>query len=1841
MKNIKIGIKLDKSGFQKELNNLLKNDYDIKLDSSNFKNTINELNKEISKITKNGISISTTVDEKGITSVNKYKDSVSQVTTEVKRNGQTVKQTVTENIAQFEKMKNQLQTKLSGVVGSEFVDSDLVSKLQGQLNSLDTKSSVQEFNELKSAIDNIVKSNEDLQKLAEQMANLREKSQIRVDNENSNWQLNQAKAINKALEEQYALQQKLDQQAQKAENNLNNLRNQLQSKLTTASNNSFIDTSVIDKLQTKLNSINTNTPEKEINELKSAINNLSSSDSGIVRIQNTLVKLQERISEIKKDKLDLINTTEINELKSAENEVKRLGDMLKSLQSGNVIDGKAISNQINVANNSVRTLEKSFDDLDNTTGKLSSTMKDIFSYALGGSAFYAFMNSIKSAVDTTIELDSAMRDLKRVTEETDSTYSKFMKTANQTAIELGTTTSGAIEATTRFSQLGYSFDEASESLSKYALILSNVADMSASDASSAIVSVLKGFQLETEDVSRIVDVINQAGNKFALDSNSLAEGLRIGAANLSIAGNDLEQASAMIIAGTEVMQDSDTVANGLKTIGMRLRGVSEDGEELNASLGELVKNLTGVDLTDANGEFRSTYDILIDISKVFDTLNSKEQALLLEEIAGKNRSNVLSAILQNAEQLENAYDALKDSAGSANAEQEAYMDSLEGKLNALKESFTGVSMQMIDSDMFKGLIDGATLGVTAVSKLMETFGSFPTVVTGVTGAVTILNKSFRENLEIVAATIPGIGALQDKANSYIATLNGQIQAIKLDISEKKKSIDTNISNGESTEILSKQVLGLQKQLTSATIASVSTKVAMIALQTVMTSMISFGISMLISGFTKLVDSMITTKDELKELNTEFANTYGDDKINSVDALVGKYQTLREELSTLKEGTAEYNTKQSELKTLLDEICQIYPDAITFINSDTQAKELNIGATQRLIDKDKELLEARANEVTSKNNINDVSDIEELIKSYEEAKEKVKEYNDLKAKGETSIYDNGRKVSLDGALKTAADDMEEYEEVINSLLPALKTLEEVNPSLKGSYELLSQAINNTTNEMNGVSETSDELNNSDKNAWLEDMKKKAEEAESSIKGLNDTLSGLKDTNEIIQQAIDEFNEYGELTEDTFDNILSNGTPEMIAALGDANTFLETYNRLLAEGTAEADAQRKAIIENANAILGVGDAMASVVDQNAENYSIDLQNQANATDTKLKNSIMYADQSGKAVANSVDQNGKNYTIDSENLRGSIRNKLGYADDFVNGVMEGIATFVTNAGQNYVRDSDNFVQNTNVKIKAMERLQETLDAFSTNRIEFGGGRGILNPPDDITINKTGGMLPGNYAYSSGGYVGGSAGKVSSSVGYGANSSSGSASGTNSTTSSNSETQKEVANMEKIEDRYYDLTNAIEDYNNEIEKNKLLQENASDSEKIELMKEEIALYEKQKEAIQALINEQKKEAEELKNSLSSQGVKFDANGDISNYNDILEAKVKWANSLSGDAKEQAIAQVEALAEAMERYTDLVQDSIPEQEKEWLSLMNTIADVKEEMKDIYKEQLSLVASKEQEIAELVEYYAQKQYEAKKEKVEKELELERERLEGIKKSLQEEKDLYNDNIEEEDYEASLAEERSKLAEIQAEIDRLSLDNSAAGQAKLQQALKEYEEQQKLISDMIKEHQQQVTNDRFDDEMDKVDEELEATEEEFENLLEKLEEELEEFLSPENLNKIIEEGLKTGMITVGDEVLNVQEAMAEMLKETEVGFVNVVTQTSEWIEALKEVQTIYENLSGVMADAGISSADLPSGKSRSVSVTTGDLIINGSVDEDILKQIQEMMDQQAEEIYENISNQLTY
>lgn len=1565
-KQIRISAKLDKSGFQKELDKLLKKEYEINLNNNSFKSIINELSKNT------------------------------------------------------EKIKTQLKN-----VGDRSFDG---------------------------AIKSAEKSMVVFEKLGETIGNLNEKSQLRIKSDFYTSELKQAQAVNKALEDQYKNQQ-----------NLNNLKENLSKKLSLSSSNSLIDDSVIAKLQNRLNSLTTDNSQKEINELKSAINNLSSTEGNIVRVQQAILKIEDKISSLKNTKIDLINSADLSEIKVAENELEKLKATLDSLKSGEVINGKVISNQINNANNSVRTLSNSFSDLNSSGGRLSSTMQEMFAFAIGGTGIYAIIDGFKNASEVVRTLDESMISLKKVTDETDATYNKFLKSMHNVALELGTQSNAMVDATTNWAKTGETLEDAAK-LAESTVLLTKVGDIDdVNTAQSYMVGILKSFNIEAEKSITLIDKYNNLSNNMATETRDLGAGMNIAANSLAVAGNSLDEALALMAAGSATTQQSgETIGNALKTISLRISEFKDEDGELIPKLAEDFKRL-GVETVDSAGQIRSTFDILKDIGKVYKDLSRNEQLSLSESIGGKHQANIVASILSQVEELERAYDLASDSAGSALQEFETYKQGIQYSVDQLKEQINGLYTTFVNSDFLKGMTDNISGAIGLFNSLTNTLGSFPTTVMVATGAMTIFNKSFRENMQVITSAIPIIGNLQDKYSSYVSNLDKNIVKLKEDINTKKTAISTNIQAGKSTQKLSQEVIGLQTQLTMATVKTTTLKVAMVALQTVASSLISLGISLVISGLSKLIDKAITTKSELKELNEEFANMTNVGDSSELQNLINKYKNLQDSIKNIAPDTEEFANAQDELASITEEICGIFPQASTYIDAETGAKKLNLAETEKLIEAEKTLYEAKANQVMAKNKVHNIDDVKEIAEGYKEAIDSVNKYNEMISNGERSIFKGGTKVNIDGVLGKAIEEVEDYKTKIESLLPALKNLEETNPNLKGSYDLLYEAmygvkeiaedLGDTISDIDGGEQSGEIANLSELYESLgysvDDAKKKIEElnntsvdgqASQIVADSTEAYNESKNKVQELKETLEELNEEQAVSSkliselaNTYPDIMKLGSS--IYDLGSVQEFLNSQIESQAEIQATAYENMIAydnayyenkIKNNEEFMAAMNDSINAFVGMNNSGYEIDFNNYSNLNE--LKNGVLkqFEGLSAESINSIIDMYVKSYTFDGNNFADLQSMKQGYLNKLIPVIANWISTFTGVNADGYTQDLSQFNDLTEMKAYAISQLSakmaelqsqwwDTIDSYNSAvqeayskadeaealRMESHALRKVESTRRQMnqisagisTIDKVFGGLQANLNKYEANFTGSNfnAGSVGSS---GSNSNKG---------SSKKDTEKQVADLEDLTDRYYDLEDAITDYSNALSFNKLLQNNAKDKEKINLMKQEIELYKKQADAVKKLNDEQKREASELKSYLSKQGVTFDSSGDISNYNSVMSSWVNWANSLSGEAKENAINSTKALEESLKRYDELVNNLIPKQEQEWQSLQNSISDVNDSIKELYEDQLNLVASQEKEIADMIEYYANKKTEAKKEAVQKELDLEKKRLEGLKKSLSEEK----------------------------------------------------------------------------------------------------------------------------------------------------------------------------------------------------------------------------------------------
>lgn len=414
-------------------------------------------------------------------------------------------------------------------------------------------------------------------------------------------------------------------------------------------------------------------------------------------------------------------------------------------------------------------LKKYIQDTGLETDKLSVKFKKLFGTNLASQLASQAINELRQGLQqvyqNVVDIDSAMTELKKVTDETSGTYSKFLSEAGDRAKNLGVSISDVVNATADFARLGYNLEEATQ-ISDSAVMFKQVGDgvQSMDDATSDIISAMKAFNIEADKSLTITDRYNEVGNSFSITSAGVAEALKRSASSLHTAGNDIDQSIGMIVAANDVVQDPDSVGAGLRVIALRIRGATSElesmGEETDtvvkstAKLQAEIKAISGVNILEAdNATFKSTYQIMDELSAKWSQLSDIQKATLTDKIAGKNRANIFSSMMENWEDARKAMETSKNSAGSATKELDTYLNSIEGKLSRFQATFQSFSSDVLDSGLVKRFIDMGTAALDFADGLVKAGDAMPTILTALSAVASMTNTKAGENMPFYATGI--------------------------------------------------------------------------------------------------------------------------------------------------------------------------------------------------------------------------------------------------------------------------------------------------------------------------------------------------------------------------------------------------------------------------------------------------------------------------------------------------------------------------------------------------------------------------------------------------------------------------------------------------------------------------------------------------------------------------------------------------------------------------------------------------------------------------------------------------------------------------------------------------------------------------------------------------------------------------------------------------------------------------------------------------------------------------------------------------------------------------------
>ncbi|GAA6278454.1 phage tail tape measure protein [Enterocloster bolteae] len=561
-------------------------------------------------------------------------------------------------------------------------------------------------------------------------------------------------------------------------------------------------------------------------------------------------------------------------------------------------------------------------------------------------------------------LDDSMTSLYKVADEIRSRddFPAYLDKAIVKAKQLSVETKSLISSVTDWKKIGFGLG-LSEELAEVSTKLEKTGDMSIEKSTSTLISTLQAFKeidgLTEEQYSEralaIADKINHISNTRSIDAEGISDALQNSVATLQEANNDLNQSIALISAGNKIFQSPSEVGNMIKIVSMRLRGVSEDGEEAEesvAKLRDIILNLTNdkVDIMLDENTFKSTYDILLEISKVYDSLSDKSQALLLEKISGKQRGASTAALLQNMSEAEAIYQDALNSTGSVNKEFERYQESASAAVIRFKETLVDTYTSILSGDMIKGAADTGS----AILELANKFNLLQSSIIGITavGAVKGITAigtaclSSAKQMSALGDAINRVNSLPSDGKARTAVLKsiGEETRGLTDKQNKLLLSNKNLETSDRMDILAGQgvikskreeklaTLGLTQATDAQTAANVKATTSTFSLKAAVTGLGAsmkaiwqsnkLGISLmaasvLVGAFVSQYQKYRQELEETRQKNIEAAD--------SASAQVNKLKDLYNQYINLTSITNRTTSQEQELQKAVEDITAVLGD----------------------------------------------------------------------------------------------------------------------------------------------------------------------------------------------------------------------------------------------------------------------------------------------------------------------------------------------------------------------------------------------------------------------------------------------------------------------------------------------------------------------------------------------------------------------------------------------------------------------------------------------------------------------------------------------------------------------------------------------------------------------------------------------------------------------------------------------------------------------------------------------------------------------------------------------------
>jgi hypothetical protein len=1453
--------------------------------------------------------------------------------------------------------------------------------------------------------------------------------------------------------------------------------NQLKAKINTQNDASFTldlqkQNEYLDKAISKLN------------QYKQDINNHATNMGGDTNTQNqTILKIDEQISKI-------------NQLREANN-----------------LLGSAEKNRIN---ESISGLKSETNALTEHQHGFMDMVKSMATMATTGALMFGSLNKLKEGTEWVKYLDESFTDMAITMNITREQFDKMSVSIDDMSKKLGVNAKDVHDIARVYANASASVDSILSKVRPEAM-LSNISGISGDSITKTVQATTYAFDMLNESESNAGQVTEHIGDTLTKISQNMKFDFQSGIVNLNDAirtsgsvaresGMSLEQYSAYMGALIErTGKTGSELGTFWKMLTARVQQIKAVGDEVGISredMGNAEKALTsiGVSVRGENDSLRDMDSVLKDVNSKWSTLSEQKKSEVAEGVAGNRHRATFLSLMKSMTSEQNLYNQAMNSTGALEEANDKKAESLQGKLNTLKDTVQVFFDTIINGNALKGGVDVFSNIIGGVTNVTKAIGTLPTILTTTIGALTIFNSKFRESMTAYQPTfltnwVNELGGLKTKLSESIGIQKQNITSLQTYITEQQNA-------GNSTVGLQSKLALMQAGLVATTAKEIACTVATVALQTAFTMGLSLVITGVVSGLTSLANSSDNAKQKMEELSSSIKQE--SDAIAQSQTLLKQKEDLESKISKTSEGTKENTDLKKQLLDVERQISDVLPSSTSGFDSEGKAISANTDMIKAQIQAKKDKLAVDAQELLSnaKNIDRSVKEAKLIKQQIEAVKLAQKQGNPIATIG--SSLDTNETTDIrytDDYVSNEEKRLTGLQSTISSVRLAILQLKQAGKSddeIKTMFPQIdssaiteySRAIENNTAETNENTQAKTTNANTDNGA-----NKQAKAVDEATESYNNSTQSIAKA----QGYIDKLNKANAVT------------PSL------AKQIAKSYDDI---GT------------NINNVGNTVDFLKGKIKEQQEEQESSLMilkgEDSQFYSEKVKNNQEYEDQINGFLSRFVGSNDEAYHVDLGNYTTLNQMKAGTTDILKVAVDNFMKQFVDTSASGYSVDYNNFGNLISAKSEILKQFagtlasfwDETSQAFTQNAyggVDLSGGdsnenyskytdkaKGILATRDKIRDAYK--QLDGVYSKGGLDFKGFDGGGGQSDFG-GTGGSGGGKSGTDKAEKEAEDALKKAEEWTKkiselnssIEiDRYAEANNTLTQLANQLQTVKIGQDTLTGSALADSKAKENEIIQKQIDAYKRLQAQQEIEKDNIAYNLSQYGILKDATGNLTNAYEVLAQKQNEANNMSGDTeveyevKKSAIESVKQLSEEITKYGEINNKTIPDTINKWEELANTIKKAKEEARQA---NIDILNNAKEELAQDILKDAQEQVDnLKKEAQQAE--------DDAKQALEDEKTsklaLWDEKIKSKQAELDALDDESsnneeKLKKIQEELALWKKDNSTESIAKIADLTTQQNELQKTIAKDKLSKEIDSLNDQKTAESDSYDKQLTALE----------------------------------------------------------------------------------------------------------------------------------------------------